>query len=91
MGAALPRDSLALERLGLGGNDPASIRRRPALHFKTMPIGSHVTLSGADVRLRGLLEAYGFCAVYIDRADVPTKIVMRRHTGPLPPILKLVA
>lgn len=60
------------------------------MNFETLPIGSYVTLSGANVRLRRLLESYGFWPVHMDDPEAPTEIVMRRDTGPLLPILKLV-
>ena len=60
------------------------------MDYAALPIGSHVTLTGADVRLTARLETLGFSPVRIDNPAAPTKIVMCRHTGPLLPILRPV-
>jgi hypothetical protein len=59
------------------------------LDYGALPIGSTITLSGAEVRLKAYLETLGFCVVR-EHPGVPATIVMRRDTGPLLPVLRLV-
>jgi hypothetical protein len=60
------------------------------LHPLPREIGAYVTLRGADVRFRGVLEALGFWPVRVEGPGPQTAIVMRRITGPLRPILRIV-
>ena len=58
----------------------------PEKHYESLPLGSRVTISACDMRLKRLLDELGF---NIEHADQQW-CVMRRDTGPLRPLLRLV-
>ena len=58
----------------------------PEKHYESLPLGSRVTIPTSDQRLKRLLDELGFNMEHADQQWC----VMRRDTGRLRPLLRLV-